>query len=121
MDWLFSMINLFKIKLMESIRFTNFGTEATLPSVRGTYTYTGEYKESAKFEEVLINIYSTLKMRDQLKTKATLVSKGIHPDQLKKTIIVLFNDLEKTTEVLTEIKIASVILGLLREVLFPRK
>lgn len=105
---------------MERIRYTNSGTEATLLSIRMACAYTEKHK-IAKFEghyhggydEVLISINPSLKNAGSAKNpKATLESKGIDPDRLKNTIILPFNDLAATTEILTKHKdeLAAVIL-----------
>lgn len=105
---------------MEKIRYTNSGTEATLLSIRMAYAYTGKYK-IAKFEghyhggydQVLISINPPLNEAGSAKTpQAISESKGVPPAHLESTLILPFNDLEATQEILTKHKdeIAAVIL-----------
>ncbi len=105
---------------MEKIRYTNSGTEATLLSIRLAYAYTGKYK-IAKFEghyhggydQVLLSVNPPV---DQAgpprKPKAISESQGLHPNHLENTIILPFNDLEATNDILTtaQDQIAAVIL-----------
>lgn len=100
-------------------------------SIRMAYAYTGKYK-IAKFEghyhrgydQVLLSVNPSLKSaRTARNPIATPESKGIHPDQLKNIVIVPFNDLAATTEILTKYKdeLAAVILAPIQGGLFPRK
>lgn len=105
---------------MERIRYTNSGTEATLLSIRMAYAYTEKYK-IAKFEghyhggydQVLLSVNPSIDEAGPVKIPtATMESKGVDPYHLEHTIILPFNDLEATTEILTKHKdeIAAVIL-----------
>lgn len=105
---------------MERLRYTNSGTEATLLSIRLAYAYTEKYK-IAKFEghyhggfdQVLLSINPSLQNAGTLKNpEATVESKGLDPDQLANTIILPFNDLAATTEIIRKHKdeLAAVIL-----------
>ncbi len=105
---------------MERLRYTNSGTEATLLSIRMAYAYTGKYK-IAKFEghyhggydQVLLSINPPIDVAGTAKNpQAVLESKGVDPYHLEHTVILPFNDLEATTEILIKKKdeIAAVIL-----------
>ncbi len=105
---------------MERIRYTNSGTEATLLSIRMAFAYTEKYK-IAKFEghyhggydQVLLSVNPPINEAGPAKTpNAIIESKGVDPYHLEHTVILPFNDLEATTEILTKRKdeIAAVIL-----------
>jgi glutamate-1-semialdehyde 2,1-aminomutase len=105
---------------MERIRYTNSGTEATLLSIRMAYAYTEKYK-IAKFEghyhggydQMLLSVNPPINEAGPAKIPNAIVeSKGVDPYHLEHTIILPFNDLEATTEILTKRKdeIAAVIL-----------
>jgi len=105
---------------MERLRYTNSGTEATLLSIRLAYAYTEKYK-IAKFEghyhggydQVLLSVNPSLENAGTARRPiATPESRGIHPDQLKSTVILPFNDVAATAEILTKYKneLAAVIL-----------
>lgn len=94
---------------MESMRFTNSGTEATLLSIRTACAYTGKRK-IAKFEghyhggfnEVLVSIHPELsKAGDEKHPLPYPDSVGLFEDQLENTVILPFNDLEACEEILT--------------------
>lgn len=94
---------------MESMRYTNSGTEATLLSIRTACAYTGKYK-IAKFEghyhggynEVLISINPDVTRAGDIRHPIGLPeSKGISAQVLKDTIVLPFNDLEACEEILT--------------------
>ncbi|QUW22851.1 aspartate aminotransferase family protein [Sporosarcina sp. Marseille-Q4063] len=93
---------------MEKIRYTNSGTEATLLSIRLAYAYTGKYK-IAKFEghyhggfdQVLLSINPPVNVAGPANNPiAIFESKGVDPHHLEHTIILPFNDLEATREIL---------------------
>lgn len=93
---------------MESMRFTNSGTEATLLSIRTACAYTGKRK-IAKFEghyhggfnEVLVSIHPELsKAGDEKHPLPYPDSVGLFEDQLENTVILPFNDLEACEEIL---------------------
>lgn len=105
---------------MERIRYTNSGTEATLLALRLAYAYTGKTK-IAKFEghyhggydQVLLSLNPSLEEAGQAHApKSVIESKGIDPYHEKQTIVLPFNDLEHTSDILTKNKdeIAAVIL-----------
>jgi len=94
---------------MESMRFTNSGTEATLLSIRTACAYTGKRK-IAKFEghyhggfnEVLVSIHPELsKAGDEKHPLPYPDSVGLFEDQLENTVILPFNDLQACEEILT--------------------
>ena len=95
---------------IESMRFTNSGTEATLLSIRTARAYTGKRK-IAKFEghyhggynEVLVSLHPDLKKAGDIKQPVSLPdSAGIFKDQLENTVVLPFNDLEACTNILTK-------------------
>lgn len=97
---------------MESIRFTNSGTEATLLSVRIARAFTGKRK-IAKFEghyhggfdEVLVSIkYDPHKAGEETRPNSVADSAGITDEILENTIVLPFNDLESCKAILTENK-----------------
>ena len=94
---------------MESMRFTNSGTEATLLSIRTACAYTGKRK-IAKFEghyhggfnEVLVSIHPELsKSGDEKHPLPYPDSAGLFEDQLENTVILPFNDLDACKDILT--------------------
>lgn len=105
---------------IESLRYTNSGTEATLLSIRTAYAYTGKHK-IAKFEghyhggynEVLVSVNPSLDSAgDARHPNALRHSAGISDEQLSGTVVLPFNDLESCQEILKEQKdsIAAVIM-----------
>lgn len=93
---------------MESMRFTNSGTEATLLSIRTACAYNGRRK-IAKFEghyhggynEVLISLHPDMEKAGDIKHPVSLpASAGIFRDQLENTVVLPFNDLEACTDIL---------------------
>lgn len=95
---------------MESMRFTNSGTEATLLSIRIACAYTGKRK-IAKFEghyhggynEVLVSLHPDMERAGDVKRPVSLpASAGIFKDQLENTIVLPFNDLEACVDILTK-------------------
>lgn len=105
---------------MERIRYTNSGTEATLLAIRMAYAYTEKYK-IAKFEghyhggydQVLLSVNPSIDEAGSAKIPTAMMeSKGVDPYHLEHTIILPFNDLEATTDILTKHKdeLAAVIL-----------
>ena len=105
---------------MERIRYTNSGTEATLLSLRLAYAYTGKFK-IAKFEghyhggydQVLLSVNPPINDAGPAnKPLGVSESRGVDPYIAGQTIILPFNDLDATTEILTKWKdeLAAVIL-----------
>lgn len=105
---------------MEKLRYTNSGTEATLLAIRMAYAYTEKYK-IAKFEghyhggynQVLLSVNPALSEAGPAQQPNSVTeSKGIGPSDIQNTIILPFNDLEATTDILIKHKdeIAAVIL-----------
>lgn len=105
---------------MEKIRYTNSGTEGTLLSIRMAYAYTEKYK-IAKFEghyhggydQVLLSVNPPLDQAGLASNPTAVIeSKGVDPYHLEHTVILPFNDLDATAEILTKHKdeIAAVIL-----------
>ena len=95
---------------IESMRFTNSGSEATLLSIRTARAYTGKRK-IAKFEghyhggynEVLVSLHPDLKRAGDIKRPVSLpASAGIFKEQLENTVVLPFNDLEACTDILTK-------------------
>ena len=93
---------------MEKIRYTNSGTEATLLSIRLAYAYTGKYK-IAKFEghyhggydQVLLSINPPVNAAGPANNPIAISeSKGIDPYHLENTVILPFNDIDATREIL---------------------
>ena len=93
---------------MEKIRYTNSGTEATLLSIRLAYAYTGKYK-IAKFEghyhggydQVLLSINPPVHAAGPANNPIAISeSKGIDPYHLENTVILPFNDIDATREIL---------------------
>ena len=105
---------------MESIRYTNSGTEATLLAIRTACAFTGRFK-IAKFEghyhggynEVLVSINPDVrKAGDVNHPVGVRESAGISDTKLEDTIILPFNNLEACKQILTAHKdeIAGVIM-----------
>lgn len=105
---------------MEMMRFTNSGTEANLLSLRLARAYTGK-KKIAKFEghyhggfnEVLVSTGPDLrKAGDEKRPLPVPESAGMTQEELQNTVILPFNDLESTRDILVANKkeIAAVIL-----------
>lgn len=105
---------------MEKLRYTNSGTEATLLSIRLAYAYTGKYK-IAKFEghyhggydQMLISVNPKVDQAGPASEPNALIeSKGVDPYHETHTIVLPFNNLEATAEILTKHKdeVAAVIL-----------
>lgn len=95
---------------MEKIRYTNSGTEATLLAIRLAYAYTGKTK-IAKFEghyhggydQVLLSINPSLEEAgEEHAPKPVVESKGVDPYHEEHTIVLPFNDLEHTADILKE-------------------
>ncbi|TMN21664.1 aspartate aminotransferase family protein [Lentibacillus cibarius] len=104
---------------MELVRYTNSGTEATLLALRMAYAFTGKHK-IAKFEghyhggydQVLLSVNPPIKNAGPAnQPTAVSESKGIDPYHEENTIVLPFNDLEATEEILKKNKdeIATVI------------
>ena len=98
---------------MERICYTNSGTEATLLSLRLAYAYTGKFK-IAKFEghyhggydQVLLSVNSPIN-HDAGPANNPLGVSGIERRDTYiagQTIILPFNDLDGTTEILTQME-----------------
>ncbi|WP_257350695.1 aspartate aminotransferase family protein [Pseudalkalibacillus decolorationis] len=105
---------------MELIRYTNSGTEATLLAIRMAYAYTGKHKV-AKFEghyhggyeQVLLSVNPSIhEAGPEHQPNAVIESKGVDPYHEEHTVILPFNNLDATAEILTKRKdeIAAVIL-----------
>lgn len=105
---------------MERIRYTNSGTEATLLAIRLAYGYTGKYK-IAKFEghyhggydQVLQSVNPKVNDAGPANNPIGISeSRGVDPYIAEQTIILPFNNLEATIEILTKWKdeLAGVIL-----------
>ncbi|WNS73714.1 aspartate aminotransferase family protein [Bacillus sp. DTU_2020_1000418_1_SI_GHA_SEK_038] len=105
---------------MEMVRYTNSGTEATLLAIRMAYAYTGKYK-IAKFEghyhggydQVLLSVNPPVNAAGPAnEPKSIIESKGVDPYHEEHTIVLPFNNLEATAEILKKGKdeIAAVIL-----------
>lgn len=95
---------------MESVRFTNSGTEATLLATRLAFAYTGKPK-IAKFEghyhggfdRVLISVNPDISEAGQESSPNAIPdSKGIPDYYVKNTVILPFNDYEATEKILRE-------------------
>lgn len=87
---------------IEMLRFTNSGTEATLLAIRMAKAFTGK-KKIAKFEghyhgghnDVLVSVSPKVSNAgDEHRPLSLASSKGITKEQLVKTVILPFNDLE---------------------------
>lgn len=105
---------------MELLRYTNSGTEATLLAVRTAYAYTGKNK-IAKFEghyhggydQVLLSVNPPVhKAGSPNQPNPVVESLGVDPYHKKHTIILPFNDLDATADILRKEKdeIAAVII-----------
>ena len=95
---------------IDTLRYTNSGTEATLLALRIAYAHTGKYK-IGKFEghyhggynQVLVSVNPPLKDAGDIHAPNPLPeSKGLEPFQLENTIVLPYNDLESCTKILTE-------------------
>ncbi|WP_042341788.1 aspartate aminotransferase family protein [Bacillus timonensis] len=105
---------------IEMVRFTNSGLEATLLAIRIAQAYTGK-TTIAKFEghyhggynEVLLSVNPDInEAGNEKKPNPIPESKGISPYHVENTIILPFNDIESTGEILRQHKddIAAVII-----------
>ncbi|KAB2332243.1 aspartate aminotransferase family protein [Cytobacillus depressus] len=105
---------------MEMVRYTNSGTEATLLAIRMAYAHTGKYK-IAKFEghyhggydQVLLSVNPPVHAAGPSNEPIPVVeSKGVDPYHEEHTVILPFNNLDATAEILRKRKdeIAAVIL-----------
>src|SRR5690606_28964331 len=108
------------IPSMEMVRFTNSGLEATLLSIRIAQAYTGKSK-IGKFEghyhggynEVLVSVNPKINEVGDLQHPNTVPeSKGIPHSYLENTIVLPFNRIEETEQILRKYKdeLAAVIL-----------
>lgn len=97
---------------LESVRYTNSGTEATLLSIRTACAFTGKYKV-AKFEghyhggfnEVLFSINPNVAMAgDEEAPKSLPESAGLSAKQQEDTIMLPFNNLEACEVLLRKYK-----------------
>ncbi|MUK89385.1 aminotransferase class III-fold pyridoxal phosphate-dependent enzyme [Ornithinibacillus sp. L9] len=95
---------------IDMVRFTNSGLEATLLAIRMAIAYTGKEK-IGKFEghyhggfnQVLLSVNPSEKEAgNPRQPHAIPESKGIPTHELKQTIILPFNDLEATENILRE-------------------
>ncbi|UOQ92895.1 aspartate aminotransferase family protein [Halobacillus shinanisalinarum] len=105
---------------MERIRYTNSGTEATLLAIRMAHAYTGKHK-IAKFEghyhggydQVLLSVNPSVDNAGPVDEPTSVIeSKGVDPYHQEHTIVLPFNNLDATAEILRKKKddIAAVIL-----------
>ncbi|MFD2924134.1 aspartate aminotransferase family protein [Halobacillus naozhouensis] len=105
---------------MEKVRYTNSGTEATLLAIRMAHAYSGKHK-IAKFEghyhggydQVLLSVNPSLDNAGPATEPASVIeSKGVDPYHQQHTVVLPFNDLDATAEILRKKKddIAAVIL-----------
>lgn len=97
---------------MERLRYTNSGTEATLLAVRLAYAYTGKNK-IAKFEghyhggydQVLVSVNPSLNEAGPADSPSPVTeSMGVDPYHEEHTIILPFNDLDATYDILQKNK-----------------
>ena len=97
-----------RIPSLESVRFTNSGTEATMNAVRLSRAFTGRPK-LAKFEGafhgthdwVMVSVTPDPKMAGNRKRpKPVASSSGIPPAVLKHTVVLPWNDQEACAEIL---------------------
>jgi glutamate-1-semialdehyde 2,1-aminomutase len=97
-----------RIPSLESVRFTNSGTEATMNAVRLARAFTGRPK-LAKFEGafhgthdwVMVSVTPDPKMAGNRKRpKPVASSSGIPPAVLKHTVVLPWNDQEACAEIL---------------------
>ena len=105
---------------IEMVRYTNSGLEATLLAIRLAQAYTGK-TAIAKFEghyhggynEVLVSVNPNLEEAgDEKQPNSVPESKGISDYTVENTLILPFNDLKATTQLLHQYKdeIAAVII-----------
>ncbi|MFS0646930.1 aspartate aminotransferase family protein [Siminovitchia sp. 179-K 8D1 HS] len=97
---------------MERLRYTNSGTEATLLAIRLAYAYTGKNK-IAKFEghyhggydQVLVSVNPSLNEAGPADSPSPVTeSMGVDPYHEEHTIILPFNDLDATYDILQKNK-----------------
>ena len=97
-----------RIPSIETLRFTNSGTEATMNAVRLARAFTGRPK-IAKFEGayhgthdwVLVSVSPPIKAAgSRTNPKAIASSEGVPPAVLKHTVVLPWNDLEACTKIL---------------------
>ncbi|MBM4763168.1 aspartate aminotransferase family protein [Bacillus sp. B15-48] len=97
---------------MESIRYTNSGTEATLLAIRTAYAFTGKHK-IAKFEghyhggydQLLFSINPAVQKAGPAQQPIPVAeSKGIDSYHQDHTIILPFNDIDATADILRKNK-----------------
>lgn len=93
---------------MELLRYTNSGTEATLLAIRLAAAFTGK-KKIAKFEghyhggydQMLFSINPSKEETGPIEAPNTVAeSKGIDPYYQKNVVVLPFNDLERTEQIL---------------------
>ncbi|TCP29002.1 glutamate-1-semialdehyde 2,1-aminomutase [Scopulibacillus darangshiensis] len=105
---------------MEMIRYTNSGTEATLLAIRMAHAYTGKRK-IAKFEghyhggydQVLLSVNPPVSAAGPAdEPRSVAESKGMDPYYEDHTVVLPFNNLEATADILTRKKddIAAIIM-----------
>jgi glutamate-1-semialdehyde 2,1-aminomutase len=99
-----------RIPSLESLRFTNSGTEATMNAVRVARAFTGRAKV-AKFEgayhgthdAVLVSVAPDVKAAGGRRhPKAVAASAGVPPSVLKQTIVLPWNDGDACEEILAK-------------------
>jgi glutamate-1-semialdehyde 2,1-aminomutase len=97
-----------RIPSIETLRFTNSGTEATMNAVRLARAFTGRQK-IAKFEGayhgthdwVLVSVSPPVKAAgSRTNPKALPASEGVPPAVLKHTVVLPWNDLDACTKIL---------------------
>jgi glutamate-1-semialdehyde 2,1-aminomutase len=97
-----------RIPSLETVRFTNSGTEATMNAVRVARAFTGRQK-IAKFEGayhgthdwVLVSVTPDLKAAGgRRRPKAVAWSAGVPPAVLKHTVVLPWNDAEACEQIL---------------------
>ncbi|MEH7382915.1 aspartate aminotransferase family protein [Bacillus sp. JJ1533] len=95
---------------IEMVRYTNSGLEATLLAIRLAQAYTGK-TTIAKFEghyhggynEVLVSVNPTIdEAGDEKRPNPVPESKGISTHYVENTVILPFNDLESTAQLLRQ-------------------
>ncbi|MDV2581360.1 aspartate aminotransferase family protein [Alkalibacillus haloalkaliphilus] len=93
---------------MDQIRFTNSGLEATLLSIRLAQAYNGKHKV-AKFEghyhggydQMLVSVNPDMEQAGEVnQPNAVAESSGMSDYHLEHTVVLPFNDLEATEEIL---------------------
>jgi len=98
-----------RLPSVESVRFTNSGTEATMNAVRAARAFTGRPK-IAKFEGayhgthdwVLVSVAPDPKAAGgRRRPKPVAASAGVPPAVLKHTVVLPWNDAEACEEILT--------------------